>query len=240
LVSGSVNAELKEGFGYFNVGKRVYLVQGAETHVQQVMLPGDMSKTIDDPGSLVIAPILRGVDVSRGCIAVLVVSRDERDVSLVDRVEDVLAPCHQVTPDTDIVMNIRQSLSPRLEDHLQVGRLLFQVLSSGGRERTEDLDSFLKFHRLLEVLQQGNVGGRQLGWQRNPFAERELHRVLENLELCILMLQEGDEDFKYSPARSGDVGELIDLLFQSLPMFGPVLDPPGALKHKLLIAFSPG
>jgi hypothetical protein len=83
-------------------------IQGAETHVQQVMLPGDMSETIDDQGGLVIAPIPRGVDVSSGCITVLVVGQNERDVvSLVDRVEDVLPSCHQVTPDVDVVVEVR-------------------------------------------------------------------------------------------------------------------------------------
>ena len=57
------------------------------------MLPCDMGKTVDDPGSLVESAIAECVSTACSRTA-LVVGLDERQVRLVDGVEHILPPCY--------------------------------------------------------------------------------------------------------------------------------------------------
>ena len=75
------------------------------------MLAGNMGKSVDDPGSLVEASITKRVGAGSSS-ATLARSLDEREVCLVDGVEDVLPPSHKVTPDADVIAGVGQALSP--------------------------------------------------------------------------------------------------------------------------------
>ena len=57
-------SKLQEGLLNLNVGQRVDLCQRADAHIVEVVLAGHMSKSIDNPGSLVVASV--GVGVGTG------------------------------------------------------------------------------------------------------------------------------------------------------------------------------
>src|ERR1700760_3698377 len=127
-----------------------------------MMLPGYMRETIDDPSGLVITTI----SVGRIATCLGISRRDlryQRQIRVVDCSENVLPPCHQVAPDADVVPEIRESLSPSLQDAFELCRALFESASIGYLESGEDCGGFVKLDELLEVLQQRDMRHRNHG-----------------------------------------------------------------------------
>lgn len=105
--------EFQERLGDFDVWERVDLVEGVRADVQEIMLASDMGKSVDNPGCLVETSITKRVGAGSSGTP-LAGSLDEREVCLVDGVENVLPPSHEVTPDTDVIADIGQAFSPEL------------------------------------------------------------------------------------------------------------------------------
>ena len=71
------------------------------------MLASNVSKSIDDPGGLMVPSISKG-----GTIGILSLLRKETEICGVDEAENVLSPSNQVLPSGDIIPDIRKSVTP--------------------------------------------------------------------------------------------------------------------------------
>ena len=117
------------------------------------MLASHVSEAVDDPGSLVIASICQGVTgLTRALLRMKV------QVRVVDQVEDVLPPRHQILPDVDVVPQVRQAIAPAGEEEFELLRLAVEVLLSRLGEAGSDDVAVVEFDEFLEGMQERDVG----------------------------------------------------------------------------------
>ncbi|KAH3661920.1 hypothetical protein OGAPHI_006099 [Ogataea philodendri] len=138
--------ELQEGLLDLNVWKSVDLGQLVDTDLWHIVFSSNVSKSVDHPRNLVVAS--ESVRVVVG--VVLLQSRNQRHVHLVDHVERMLSPGNQIVPDIDIVPDVWQPFSPCLQDSLEFLALDVQVLGGGSCQTSVNLAGFHKLNVLLE------------------------------------------------------------------------------------------
>src|SRR5882762_5099946 len=117
--------KLEECLRDLDIRKGIDFVQRAEANVQKVVFARDVSKAIDNPSSLMIAAIAVCVCAIRCRAAALCIVVDEWNICLVDRVENILSPGYKITPDADIIMEVRKTLAPCLKNHFELRGLFF-------------------------------------------------------------------------------------------------------------------
>ncbi|KAG8428837.1 hypothetical protein J3459_002366 [Metarhizium acridum] len=98
-------SEFEEGFLDFNIWQRVNAAQLTDAHFGKAVLAGDVGKSVDNPGSLVISSVCKR---RRTTSVLLTLLRKQLQVGLVDETEYVLPPGHQILlPCCNVVPNIR-------------------------------------------------------------------------------------------------------------------------------------
>ena len=93
----------------------------------------------------------------------------------------MLAPRNEVGPHVDVVPEVGKTISPRREDALELLRTGVEVRVVRSGEAVEDLLRFLQFYKLLEDLEEGDVGLRNDFGEVVPFAKRELDPFVAQL-----------------------------------------------------------
>src|ERR1700722_13235633 len=93
-------AKLKECLRNLDVGQHINLVERGEADIQKIVLARNMSKAINDPCSLVVAPVTKRIGGTGRILGIF----DERKVGLIDSTEDILSPSNEVTPNTDVIV----------------------------------------------------------------------------------------------------------------------------------------
>ena len=105
VVTLGLLAQLEERLLDLDVRQGVDLGERGDADVREMVLPRDVSESVDDPGGLVIAAVsVRGLTAGRrrGRIGL----RDAQ-VDAVDGREDVLTPGDEIGPDVDVVPFVR-------------------------------------------------------------------------------------------------------------------------------------
>ena len=94
-------SELEEGFLNLNIRKGIDLAKLVDADFRKIMLACNMSKTVNDPSSLMVAAVRIRVIRRIG-----LVGRDQAEIDIIDHVEDVLAPSHKVLPRINIIPEV--------------------------------------------------------------------------------------------------------------------------------------
>lgn len=242
VVALGLLAKLEERLLDLDVGERVDLGEGGDADLVEAVLSSDVGEAVDDPGRLVVPAVGERARVAAGAAA----SRDEREVRLVDRREDVLPPGDEVAPDVDVVPEVGKAVAPRRKDALELLGPNVEVGRTGRGETGEDLLRLLEFDELLEDLEEGDVGLRDDLGEVIPLAQRKLDplvaELLEDLLRVVrrvrrLRREEREVRLEDPLARRRHGAHRVEGAFDHLAVDGPVGEPPSAFEEEFLVAF---